>query len=246
MKTGAESYLEGAQQTLDKIKNQIPSIRQAAALISGAVQAGRTVFSFGASHSFMMTEELVYRSGGFMLVNPIYPHGMNLGVRPLTMTSKLERLDGLGKILFENSPAVAEDILILTSTSGRNTVIIDMALAARERGLRIIGVTSLEYSASVASRHAGGKKLADLCDVVLDNGAPVGDAVAVIPDFPQKVGPVSTVGGCSILNAVIAESVSLLASSGMTPPVFMSANQNGGDEFNKRVLDANRDRIHYM
>ena len=66
-----------------------------ASLLADAIASGRTVFAFGASHAFILAEELVYRAGGLMLVNPIYPHGMNLSVRPLTATSRLERLPGL-------------------------------------------------------------------------------------------------------------------------------------------------------
>lgn len=243
---GAESYLEGAQESIRKVKENLEQIKQAAALLSRTIQAGNAVFSFGATHSFIMTEELVYRSGGLMLVNPIMPHGMNLTVRPMTMTSQMERVPEIGRIYLENSPAKAGDAIILTSTSGRNTVMIDMAIAAQKLGLHIIVLVSKEYSAKVTSRHPSGKKLSDFAEVLLDNGAPYGDAVGEIDGFGQKVGPVSTVGGCACLNAVIAETVQLLVADGYTPPVFMSANMDGGDEFNARMLKANASRIYYM
>jgi uncharacterized phosphosugar-binding protein len=244
--SAAASYLAGARAALDKVESSLPAIRRGAALLADAAATGRSIYSFGASHSFMMTEELVYRSGGLMLINPIAPHGMHLQVRPMTLTSQLERLENLGRLLLESSPAASGDVLILTSTSGRNTVIVDMALAAREKGLKVIGLTSGEYSSNVPSRHPSGKRLADLCDVVLENGAPYGDAAGAVKDFPQKVGPVSTVGGCAALNAMVAECVELLVARGVTPPVFMSANVPGGDEFNAKMLQENAGRIHYM
>ncbi len=130
-----------------------------------------------------------------MLVNPIYPHGMNLSVRPLTLTSQLERVVGLGRELLAHSAAKAGDVLILTSTSGRNAVVIDMALLAREKGIKTIAITSLTYSDGVTSRHPSGKRLAELVDVVVDNGAPRGDAAVEITGFRQKVGPLSSVTG---------------------------------------------------
>jgi uncharacterized phosphosugar-binding protein len=243
----ADAYFEAAAQALRRVaESQREPIRQAAGLMVDAVVGGRSLFSFGASHSFILTEELVYRTGGLMLINPIYPHGMNTLVRPMTLTSRLERVPGLGAELLAASPAQAGDVLLLASTSGRNAVVIDMALAAREKGLRTIGITSLAYTAGVGSRHPSGRKLAELCEVVLDNGAPYGDAAVAIPGFPQKVGPLSSLTGVAIVNALVAEVVAGLVARGETPPVFMSANLDGGDAFNARLLAENRHRIHYM
>jgi uncharacterized phosphosugar-binding protein len=243
----AQEYLRTARAALDRLANeQLENIRAAAALLVTAVAGDRAIYSFGASHSFMITEELVYRTGGLMLVNPIYPHGMNLAVHPLPATSRFERIPGFGRELLLASPAQSGDVLLITSTSGRNAVVIDMAMAARERGLRTIGITSLAYSAGVSSRHPSGRKLAELCEVVIDNGAPKGDAAVEIPGFAQKVAPLSSVTGCAIANALVAEVVAELVRQGVTPPVYMSANLDGGDEFNRRLLAANRTRIHYL
>lgn len=243
----ARAYMKSAIAALERVADeQHDRIVEAAGLLVGAILSDRSIYSFGASHSFMLTEELVYRTGGLMLVNPIYPHGMNLLVRPLTATSRLERLQGLGAELLAGSPAAAGDVLIIASTSGRNAVAIDMALAARERGLRTIGITSLAYTRGVTSRHPTGKKVADLCEVVIDNAAPYGDAAVEIEGFEEKTGPLSSVTGCAIVNAIVAETVADLVRRGVTPPVFMSANRDGGDERNARLLAANRHRIHYM
>ena len=243
----AQAYFETAIATLRTVmETQAAPIAHAAALLADAVAEDRRIFSFGASHSFILTEELVYRTGGLMLVNPIYPHGMNLSVRPLTATSRLERVLGLGAELLASAPARAGDVLLITSTSGRNAVVIDMALAAREQGLHTIGITALAYTRGVGSRHPSGQKLADLCEVVIDNCAPYGDAAVEIPGFPQRVGPLSTVTGCAIVDALVAEVVARLVERGLTPPVFMSANLDGGDAFNARLLAENRHRIFYL
>ena len=242
----AAAYLAAAQQALTDLQGQLPAIRQAAGLLVDAIAGGRAIYSFGASHSFMMTEEMVYRTGGLMLINPIYPQGMNLGVRPLTLTSRLERVPGLGAELLAGSPAKPGDVLLITSTSGRNAVAIDMAVAARARPLKVIGITAMAYSKGVASRHPSGKKLFELCDVVIDNCAPLGDAAVAVPGFAQKTGPLSSLTGIAIVNALVAEVVAALVARGMEPPVFLSANLDGGDAYNARLLAANRARIHYM
>ena len=242
-----ERYLSEAVEALKRVsQSQGSNIRAASDLLVEAILSGKSIFSFGASHSFMTTEEMVYRTGGLMLINPIYPHGMNLSVRPLTATSGMERVPGLGNQLLAGSPAQEGDVLILTSTSGRNAVTIDMALEARELGIKTICLTSLAYSAGVSSRHPTGKKLADLCEVAIDNCVPLGDASVDIPGFAQKVGPLSSVTGCAIVNSIVTEVVNDLVSKGIDPPVFVSANLDNGDAWNARLLFENRDRIHYM
>lgn len=240
-------YLALSIEALETLKNtQSQKITQAAELVAEAIASGASVYSFGASHSFIMTEELIYRTGGLMLINPIYPHGMNTMIRPMTATSKMERVLGLGAELLNTSTAKLGDVLIITSTSGRNAVAIDMAVAAKEKGLKTICITSVAYSSGVTSRHPTGKKVMDLCDIVIDNCAPYGDAVTEIAGFPQKVGPLSTITGVAIVNSMVCEVVEMLVKQGIEPPVFMSANLDGGDEYNARLLAENKDRIHYL
>lgn len=243
----AQDYFEAARAGIERLQQtQGAQIDEAAELMVDAITGGRKLFAFGTSHSFMLAEEMCYRTGGLMLVNPIYPHGMNLSVRPMTLTSQLERVHDLGRTLLEGSPAGEGDVLIIASTSGRNAVPVDMALAARDAGLSTIAITSLEYSRQVPSRHRDGHKLYELCDVVIDNCAPLGDSAVEVPGFPQAVGPLSTVLGCAVVNSLVAEVVAKLVDRDVTPPVFISANMPGGDEHNERLLAENEDRIFYM
>jgi uncharacterized phosphosugar-binding protein len=243
----SSAYLTAAAEGLRRLhETQTEAIDRAAEALTETIAAGGRVFSFGASHSFMLTEELVYRTGGLMLINPIYPQGMNLSVRPVTLTSQLERLADLGRLLLDNSPATEGDALLIASTSGRNAVAIDMALAARERGVTTIAITSLAYAQGVPSRHPSGKHLHELCDLVIDNCAPLGDCAVEIPGLEQKTGPLSTVIGCAAVNALVAQVIRNLVERGLTPPVFISANLPGGDEHNRKLLEENRERIFYL
>lgn len=241
------AYFEQALNVIREVsRTQTAVIKSAAEMMVDGIVSGKSIFSFGASHSFIITEEMVYRSGGLMLINPIYPHGMNFSVHPLPATSRMERVLGLGRELLDSSPAKAGDILLITSNSGRNHVVIDMALCAKEKGLKTVAITSRAYSGAVSSRHPSGKKLCDLCDFVIDNCVPCGDAAVHIPGFAQKVGPLSTIAGCAIANALVTEIVSRLVEKGLPPPVFMSANLDGGDEHNAKCMAENRYRIFYM
>jgi uncharacterized phosphosugar-binding protein len=243
----ASSYFRAAIEALQTVADtQADAIAEGAALLTETILAKKSVYGFGATHSFILVEEMVYRTGGLMLVNPIYPHGMNLFVRPLTSTSRLERLHGLGGELLTTVPLAEGDCVIVASTSGRNAVPIEVAMGAGERGASVIGITSMAYTNAVSSRHESRKKLRDVCDVVIDNGAPYGDAAAEIPGFPQRVGPLSTVTGCAVVNALVAETVARLTAAGSQPPVFMSANLDAGDAYNAALLEENAYRIHYL
>jgi uncharacterized phosphosugar-binding protein len=241
------TFIEAAAEGLKKLQDtQAEAMSQAAKLFADTIVAGGRIFSFGASHSFILTEEMVYRTGGLMLVNPLLPHGMSLFVRPMTLTSQIERVPNYGRVLVEASPLTHGDVLVIASTSGRNAVVIDAAAAALERRVKVIAITSMEYSRAVPSRHPTGKKLYELADLVIDNCAPEGDAAVEIEGFPQKTGPLSTLLGVAVVNTIVAETISRLVAQGVTPPVFISANLPGGDEHNQKLLEENKDRIFFM
>lgn len=243
----AQAYFDAVEAGLKKLREtQLPAIEQAAEVLVEATVSGHRIFAFGASHSFMLPMEMIYRTGGLMLVNPIYPHGMDLSVKPVTLTSQIERVEGYGRALLEATLAGPGDVLLIASASGRNPIVIDMALAAGERQVTIIGLVALEYAGRSTSRHSSGKLLPELCDLVIDQCAPYGDAAVETPGLAQKTGPLSTVLGCTIVNALVCEVIARLVAQGVTPPVFLSANLPGGDEHNARLLAENAQRIFYL
>ena len=112
--------------------------------------------------------------------------------------------------------------------------------------MKVIGLTSLAYTNAVSSRHPSGKKMYEYADVVLDGKIDPGDAVLEAEGVPQKFCPVSGAINAAILQAVIAATVELLLERGITPPVFLAANVEGGDEYNKKLLEEYKDRIFYL
>jgi len=242
----SQTYFTEAITALQRVANtQQKNISAAAEMLAETIAEGRNIFSFGATHSFILTEEMVYRAGGLALVNPIYPHGMNMFVRPLTATSQTERTLGWGKTLLNISPIKEGDALLIASVSGRNAVVIDMALDARERNIKTIGICSLAYN-KIASRHPSGKRLCELCDVVLDNCVSLGDATVSVKGMKHKIAPISSITGCALVNAVLVEVAEKLVERGIEPPFFQSGNVDGSDAHNERVIKQNRQRIFYM
>lgn len=241
-------YLNTTIELLQRIRDEEQdALEQAAKTMADAVEQGHCLFAFGCTHSSLPIQDLVYRAGGFMLVNPIYGPGIAaLDIKPTTISSAMEQMQGYAKVILDNSPAKAGDVLILVSVSGRNAVPVELAQLARERGLKVIGVTSKEYSQAVSSRHPSGKKMHDFADIILDNKAPKGDAVLEDKGMMQRFNPVSGVTSTAILQALVAATIEELLQRGFTPPVFLAANVDGGAEYNARLIKQYHDRIFYI
>ena len=242
-----DRYFDVCRETAEKVlKTQRAALEAAAEAVADATEKKKSIFAFGASHAGLITQELFYRTGGLVTINPIRAPGMMLDMTPITGTSKLERLEGYGKLILEGEKIGEGDLLILHSVSGRNAVAIDMAAEAARRGVKIIVLTNMNTSRNVTSRHSSGKKLYDYADILIDNCGEKGDAALELEGLPEKAGPTSTVVGAAILNAVAVRAMELLLERGIEPPVFISANIDGGDEHNARILEEYRDHIFYM
>lgn len=248
MDTLARKYLSTTIQLLTRIQEEeIDAIEQGAKLIADAIEQGHCLFAFGCTHSSLPIQDLVYRAGGFMLVNPLFGPGITaLDIKPTTISSAMEQMEGYAKVILDNSPMKSGDVLILVSVSGRNAVPVELAQVARERGIKVIGVTSREYSEAVAARHSSGKKMNDYADILLDNKAPKGDAVLEANEVPQKFSPVSGVTSIALLQTLIAATIEELLGRGIVPPIFLAANVDGGAEYNARLLKQYHDRIFYI
>lgn len=179
-------------------------------------------------------------------MNPIFLPGMTLETFPPTRTSKYERISGIAEAVLSETKLQAGDTIVIVSISGRNTVPIEMAQWAKAHGVNVVALTSLAYSQEVDSRHDSGKRLFELADIVLDVMCERGDAVLEIDGLPEKVGPTSSVTGIAIMHAVIAQTLELLIQRGLSAPVFISANIDGADEFNRQLLEQYKAQIHYM
>jgi uncharacterized phosphosugar-binding protein len=239
----ANRYFEKSLDLLKRLQDtQLENIEQAADVIAQAVADGHTLYAWGGPHSSLPVQDIFWRAGGLALVNPVFTHGLSLEVGPIYLTSFLERTEGAGKEFFSQIGAEPGDVIILLSTSGRNAFPIEMAMSARESGLKVIGVTSLTYTRAVTSRHSSGTKMYEYCDVVLDNLTVPGDAVLEDDRLPQKVGPTSGWVGCLILQALMAEVAERLAEKGVVPPIYFALNLDGQEEYVHYLNELRRER----
>ncbi|MDO4910148.1 MAG: SIS domain-containing protein [Corynebacterium sp.] len=243
-----ENYYDSVIALLEKIKKEeTPQIEAAAAEVAKRVAEGGRIFAFGASHSSLPVQDIVYRAGGLMLINPLYGPGIEaLTTRPTTLGSQMEQMPGYGKVLFDNSPLREGDVLICVSVSGRNAVPVELAREARANGVFVIGLTSHKYTDAVTSRVPDGTKLKDHADILLDNKVDAGDAVLILEGVPQKFTPASGVTSTAILHSLSAAIIEKLIENGQEAPVFLAANLDGGAEWNAHHMAKNSDRIFYM
>lgn len=248
MTSFVDQYIETVIGLLKRInEEEQEALNQSAKLLADVIVDDQCIFAFGCTHSSMTMQDIFVRAGGLMLINPIFAPGLNcLDTVPFNISTQLERKSGYADIILNNHPIKKGDALIVVSVSGRNAMPIEMAKGAKERGLKVIAVTSREYSDSVASRHSSGKKMYEFADVVLDNKAVKGDALLEAEGMPQSFCPGSGVTSTAILQCMIAATIEELLSRGHTPPVFLAANVEGGDEYNQNLYEQYKERIFYM
>jgi uncharacterized phosphosugar-binding protein len=246
--TAAQRYFARAIELLQSVARvQEPVLEEAAQRIADVVRRRRLIHTFGCGHSGLLAQEIFYRSAGLMLVSYIHAPGQTLDVRPVRITSHLERLEGYAPILISGQDIQPDDVVIVISSSGRNAVPIEVALEARRRGAYVIALTSMTIARSgVKSRHPSGTLLHDHADLILDNQLDPGDAMVDLPGFPQRIGPMSTVVGAALLQAIVARAIEILAAETSDLPVFINANVDGGTDHNERWLKRLAGELHHL
>lgn len=240
-------FFDAAIGLLQRVRDEeAESVAAAGALLADTVASGGRLFAFGAGHSSLAAQDMVYRAGGLALMNLLaVPGAVGVDVMPATLGSALERVDGLASAVLDCSPLRAGDALVIISLSGRNALPVEMALHARTLGVRVIGVTSVAYATETTSRHSSGTYLKDHCDIVLDSKIAIGDAELTLDTVPAPFAPASTVVTAALLQAVMATAAGNLADRGIEPPLLRSGNVDGGHEWNGRVFAEYGDRIFY-
>lgn len=221
----AQDYLNQARELLNLVERQLPQVGTAADWFARSILAGRMVHIFGSGHSRIMVEEMWPRYGSFPGFNPIVElslsfHNLVVGANGQRQAMFLENVSGLAERILRNFALRPEDSAFVISSSGCNLVPIEMAEGFQKRGLKVVVIISRKHSEASASKHPSGKKLQDFADLVLDTGAPVGDAMVRVAGLDTPVSPGSTVGGCLLVNAIKAEVAARLVRAGHPPKVL--------------------------
>lgn len=240
--TVTNQYLDSCTGIIECVRSQQDQIQQAAEWCSKTILAGRMVHVFGSGHSRMMVEEMWPRYGSFPGWNPIVElslsfHNLVVGANGQRQAMFLENVSGLADQILRNFDLSSTDTAIVISSSGCNVVPIEMAAGFKAAGIKVIAIVSSKHAEPSVSKAASGKKLMDFADIVLDTGAPKGDAMVYVDGLATPVAPGSTVGGAMLINCIKAETAARLTAAG-SPPKVLTAGVVAGTEESTRLFQA--------
>ncbi|QIM16785.1 SIS domain-containing protein [Leucobacter insecticola] len=228
----ATSYFDDVIEKLTRVRNtQNEAIRQAAEICADTIAGDGLVFTFGTGHGGFAALEMFPRTGGVTGFRPIVESSIALmhhvlGDQGTAQYRFLHTREGYGNAILRSHQIKEGDALILFSHSGINAVILDMAVEFKERGLKVIAVTSVPHSSQVESRHSSGHRLYEIADVVIDTGIPLEDASQFIDGLEFPVGPTSTSIAVAVGHAINAATSAALVARGETPMIMVNTNSN--------------------
>jgi uncharacterized phosphosugar-binding protein len=243
-----EAYLEAVYQHMRRINSEErDALDQAADKLADHIAADKLVYVYGpGGHSNLATQEVFFRAGGLMHINPILDEGTLLSNGALRSMA-IERTPGYGKVVISNNQLGEGDLLVLVNAYGINAALIDAALEAKRRGVFLIGINSHEHAEGSApdhpARHPTKQNLHDIVDIAIDCKVPIGDALLRLDGLDEKIAAVSTFANAFALNSLIIRTVHKLLARNVTPPIWRSGNAPGGDAANARFLANFRHRV---
>lgn len=235
----AREYADAVREITGRIEDtQMEAIGEAAGAISRALADDGAFWVYNIGHGG--ERELTHRAGG-LLATKIFSFGFNVSSPVADCLRGRPREEPVEPALEQVQLAVRAsemrpgDVLMVASVSGRTLRTVELARAASEAGLTVIGLTSLEYTAQIESDHPSGAKLCDVADIVIDNCAPFGDACLEAEAYDHAVLPISGVAHVVIGWMVCAEVIDRMTQTGTPPHVYMSVNRPGGREHNEQA-----------
>ncbi len=234
MENKVYDVVEGLIQKLKTTQEE--NVEKTARLFADALKNGGMLQAFGSGHSQAGASELCFRAGGFIPTKQIKePAG-----------GAYEGIEGVGTSFMKKVDVRPNDVIVLISNSGRNPLPVEIALAAHEKGAKVVAITSLEASKKLTPKHSCGKNLWQLADVVIDNCVMDGDASIDVEGLDTRICGMSAITTAILIQACVYRAAQMLLEEGIVPPVFKSQNIDGGPEYNDRLLAQYFDRMYHI
>jgi len=240
----AKQWLNNVRSIMDQIEQtQFANIYKAAEIMSDSIQAGRWVHLFGCGHATLPIEDLYPRIGGFVGFHPMCELPLTfftritgeMGVHQFVF---LERVEGYGVQIMKGYNLDPRDTMWLFSHSGINNVNIDVALEAKQRGMKVVAYGSAAAAKGKQTRHSSGKTIFEIADLVVDSCAPLGDACVPLKSHQDKVGPVSTMAFVTCAWMTVCTVAEILADRGVKLYINPSHNVPGDTTARQRLDEA--------
>lgn len=224
-------YLRKAAEALQRIEQQRDAIARVAARAADTIVRGHWVRLFGSGHSVLPAMDCFPRYGSFVgflpMMDPRLMWTTVSGPGGAEEVLWLERQEHYVDVFLRHERWDPDDMLIVISHGGQNAAPVEVALAAKKAGLFLVAVTSEENHLRKPATHSSGKKIGDLADVVLFNGAPAEDAAVPIPGVLGNVGGLSTLGAIALIQTLVSETALALGRLGYKVRPFASPNTEG-------------------
>jgi uncharacterized phosphosugar-binding protein len=239
----ALEWLANARGIMQKIEDtQLDNIKAAAKVMADCIESGHWVHTFGCGHATIPVEEMYPRIGGFVGFHPMVEPCMTYftgitGPGGIHQFLFLERAEGYGNAIMKNYHFEKEDVMWIFSHTGINNVNIDIALKAKELGMKVIAFGSVAEAEGKTTRHPSGKTIFQIADIVVDSCVPIVDASVVLKNHQDKIGPQSTLGFVTLVWMTVTTCAEILADRGVKLYIHPSHNVPGDTTAHER-LDA--------
>ena len=227
---------------MDEIEStQLDAVHAAAVIMADSIQAERWVHTFGCGHATIPVEEMYPRIGGFVGFHPMVELPLTFftritGEMGIHQFLFLERAEGYGNAIMKSYTFDSRDTLWIFSHTGINNVNIDVALRAKELGMKVIATGSASQVGE--PRHPSGKTLFEIADVVIDTRVPAGDSAVPLKNHVDNVGPVSTMAFVTVVWMTITTVAEILADRGVKLFIHPSHNVPGDTTARDRLDEA--------
>lgn len=241
-------YLDQIIGLLKRIElEQSENIEKAAELMAEAIAKDQLIHVYGGGgHTTLVMGEIFFRAGGLANINPIMETGLSVFNQALKYI-ELERTVNYGRSIVKYYRIQKDEVFIIFHNIGINAATIDAALEAKERGAKIIAISSSYWQNEIPKdhfiRHPSKKNIFDLADVCIDDYNPVGDAVVKVEGFDTPIAPASNIADFYIAHRLEIATIKKCVERNIKPPVWSSANAPGGDELNAGYIDKYLPRV---